>query len=83
MKELRDFLQQHVDTLDVNTTISLLAGYGRMDELMHYARCRQDHEAVLEYLLQRGEVRTVGVEARAAAGGCKLPGRAGGAPWRG
>ena len=67
MHELRDFLQRHVDTLDVNTTISLLAGYGRMDELMHYARCRQDHEAVLEYLLQRGEVRAPLLRAQGTA----------------
>lgn len=38
---LRTFLKDHVDVLDVNVTISLLASYGRMDDLMHYATYRQ------------------------------------------
>ena len=57
--ELRAFLSRHVDTLDPRTTVALLAGYGRLDDLLHYARARGDHESVLEYLLQRGEVRDV------------------------
>ncbi|BDA49156.1 Vacuolar protein sorting-associated protein 18 homolog [Coccomyxa sp. Obi] len=52
---LRGFLHDHVDVLDVNVTIGLLASYGRLDDLMHYATYRQDNESVLEYLLQRGE----------------------------
>lgn len=33
-----------------------------MDDLMHYAECRQDHETLLECLMQRGDVRkAVGV----------------------
>lgn len=38
---LRDFLRDHVDVLDVNVTIGLLASYGRLDDLMHYATYRQ------------------------------------------
>lgn len=38
---LRAFLKKYVDILDVNVTISLLASYGRMDDLMHYATYRQ------------------------------------------
>ena len=38
---LRAFLKDHVEILDVNVTISLLASYGRMDDLMHYATYRQ------------------------------------------
>lgn len=57
MEQLRSFLQRHVDVLDPGTTVGLLSGYGRVEELMHYARCRGDNEALLEYLLQRGEVR--------------------------
>lgn len=53
---LRSFLQKYVEVLDPGTTIGLLAGYGRLDELMHYARCRGDWESLLEYLLQRQEV---------------------------
>lgn len=52
---LRSFLQKYVEVLDPGTTIGLLAGYGRLDELMHYARCRGDWESLLEYLLQRQE----------------------------
>ena len=38
---LRAFLRDHVRVLDVGVTVSLLAGYGRMDDLMHYATYRQ------------------------------------------
>lgn len=57
VERLRAFLQKYVDVLDPGTTVGLLAGYGRLDELMHYARCRGDWEGLLEYLLQRQEVR--------------------------
>lgn len=39
--KLRSFLASHVEQLDVNVTESLLASYGRMDDLMHYATYRQ------------------------------------------
>ncbi|KAK9789373.1 hypothetical protein WJX73_010275 [Symbiochloris irregularis] len=55
-KRLRDFLAKHVAVLDTRTTISLLASYGRLDDLLHYATLRQDSEAVLELLVQRGEI---------------------------
>lgn len=55
VERLRTFLQKYVEVLDPGTTIGLLAGYGRLDELMHYARCRGDWESLLEYLLQRQE----------------------------
>ena len=38
---LRSFLRDNVRVLDVNVTVSLLASYGRMDDLMHYATYRQ------------------------------------------
>lgn len=57
MQELRHFLATNVSILDVNTTVGLLAGYGRMDDLMHFAESRHDHEALLEALMQRGDVR--------------------------
>jgi hypothetical protein len=56
---LRAFIQRYTDVLDPGTTVGLLAGYGRLDELQHYARCRGDWEGLLGYLLQRGEVRGV------------------------
>lgn len=40
-EELRDFLKRHVELLDPRTTINLLASYGRLDDLMHYASYRQ------------------------------------------
>ena len=40
-KDLREFLEQGVAVLDVRTTISLLASYGRLDDLMHYASYRK------------------------------------------
>jgi hypothetical protein len=56
VSSLRTFLQRYVSVLDPGTTVGLLAGYGRLGELQHYARCRGDWEGLLEYLLQRGEV---------------------------
>ena len=40
-QDLRAFLQRNVDVLDVNVTVSLLAGYGRLDDLMEYATYRK------------------------------------------
>ncbi len=48
-----EFLTSYVDILDVNTTTSLLATYGRLDELTHFAAARNDHEGLLEFLMQR------------------------------
>jgi len=49
------FLQQRVGILDPGTTLSLLEGYGRGDDVLTFARARGDHEATLECLVQRGE----------------------------
>lgn len=40
-KRLREFLAKHVGVLDTRTTVSLLASYGRLDDLLHYATLRQ------------------------------------------
>ena len=40
-QDLRAFLKRNVDVLDVNVTVSLLAGYGRLDDLMDYATYRK------------------------------------------
>ncbi|KAG1655491.1 hypothetical protein FOA52_008962 [Chlamydomonas sp. UWO 241] len=50
---LRCFLTSgpSLEALDPGTTCSLLASYGRMEELVAYAAARGDHEAVLEYLM--------------------------------
>lgn len=53
---LRQFLQQHVDVLDPGTIIGILSGYGRVEELLFFAKCIGDNELLLEYLVQRGEV---------------------------
>lgn len=37
----------------MNTTLGLLAAYGRTDDLVHYAAARGDWEALLEHLTQR------------------------------
>ena len=34
-------MQDRVNTLDVGATVHLLASYGRLDDLMHYATFRQ------------------------------------------
>ncbi|GAX74136.1 hypothetical protein CEUSTIGMA_g1585.t1 [Chlamydomonas eustigma] len=50
---LRTFLttSPSLEALDPGTTCTLLAGYGRMEELVLFAGARGDHEAVLEYLM--------------------------------
>ena len=40
-QDLRVFLKRNVNVLDVNVTVSLLAGYGRLDDLMEYATYRK------------------------------------------
>ena len=40
-KRLRDFLAKHVRVLDTRITVSLLASYGRLDDLLHYATLRE------------------------------------------
>lgn len=50
---LHTFLTTHVEALDPGTTVGLLAGAGRTQELLAYAQARSDHAAVLEALLQR------------------------------
>ncbi len=40
-QDLRAFLKRNVNVLDVNVTVSLLAGYGRLDDLMEYATYRK------------------------------------------
>ena len=39
--QLQAFLAKYVNTLDAHTTAHLLASYGRMDDLVHFATCRQ------------------------------------------
>uniref|UniRef100_A0A7S1SRU6 Pep3/Vps18 RING C-terminal domain-containing protein n=1 Tax=Tetraselmis chuii TaxID=63592 RepID=A0A7S1SRU6_9CHLO len=60
--QLRSFLTQYRDVLDETTTSALLASYGRLDELLHFAAMHDDNETVIEHLMQRGEVaRALGV----------------------
>lgn len=41
LEKLRSFVEAHCDALDPNVTVTLLASYGRLDILMHYAQLRQ------------------------------------------
>lgn len=43
-------MQDRVNTLDVGATVHLLASYGRLDDLMHYATFRQASALHLEYI---------------------------------
>lgn len=49
------FLTNNVRDLDPRTTVSLLQGYGRENDLISYARARDDHESELEFLVQQGK----------------------------
>ena len=55
----------------MGTTVSLLSSYGRLDDLMSFALARGDYEAVLEHLMQVGQV---GGEGGVSQGGGE-PGR--------
>jgi len=62
IEQLRTFLTDYKDVLDETTTSGLLASYGRLDELLHFAAMHDDNETVIEHLMQRGEVsRALGV----------------------
>lgn len=54
-KKLLDFMREHVGVMDPGVTCALLASYGRLDDLMHFASFRHDSEAVVEHLVGRGE----------------------------
>lgn len=60
IEQLRTFLTDYKDVLDETTTSGLLASYGRLDELLHFAAMHDDNETVIEHLMQRGEVRGPG-----------------------
>lgn len=49
-QDLRAFLKRNVKVLDVNVTVSLLAGYGRMEDLMEYATYREVTAAVPSFI---------------------------------
>ncbi|KAG2496729.1 hypothetical protein HYH03_005142 [Edaphochlamys debaryana] len=50
---LRTHLSDWVHIMDPGTTVSLLASYGRLDELLQLAQLRGDHEGLLEQLMAR------------------------------
>ena len=82
----REFLSSYVDVLDVSTTSNLLATYGRLDELQHYAGLRGDYETLLDLIMAppggavrwggkgRGRVIMWGAGRKEEAGGIKWGG---------
>lgn len=52
-ERLRNFLKHNVEVLDVNVTVSLLAGYGRLDDLMEYASYRKVQAMSVTFALLR------------------------------
>jgi len=78
---LRAFLESHADSLDAGVAVGLLAGYGRVDDLLFYAKLRGDTEAVVEHVLsaaasaaRRGDAAAASAAARAAVGALRAPG---------
>jgi hypothetical protein len=51
VQQLRAFLRSQCDSLDPAVTVTLLASYGRLDDLMHYAQYRQVHHLILSFLV--------------------------------
>lgn len=51
---LKAFLTEHAAALDAGTAAALLASYGRLEELRHFAAARGDDEALLEQLTAAG-----------------------------
>ena len=53
LEDLRSFLQHFRRHLDESTTSRLLSSYGHMEELIKYAGLVEDHETVVQNLIQR------------------------------
>jgi hypothetical protein len=53
LAHFREFLKTFKRYLDQSTTCWLLSSYGHVDELIHYASMMEDHETVVQNLIQR------------------------------
>ncbi|KAL6659392.1 hypothetical protein ACP70R_003432 [Stipagrostis hirtigluma subsp. patula] len=57
VNEFRAFLSDSKDVLDEATTMRLLESYGRVDELVYFARLKEQYEIVVHHYIQQGEAR--------------------------
>ncbi|CAN6571708.1 unnamed protein product [Malus baccata var. baccata] len=57
IKEFRAFLSDSKDVLDEATTMRLLEGYGRVEELVFFASLKEQYEIVVHHYIQQGEAK--------------------------
>ncbi|KAH3742880.1 vacuolar protein sorting protein 18 [Pelomyxa schiedti] len=57
MEEFKAFLDKYKDSLNVETTFSLIAAHGRTEDMLHYAFLIEDYERLLSYFLQLNAFR--------------------------
>eukprot|EP00494_Astrolonche_serrata_P019177 UN19377 len=52
LKEFKDFLRTHHDALPKNPTFDSISSHGYMNELMFFAKCKQEYKFVIQYYIQ-------------------------------
>ncbi|WCJ30622.1 Vacuolar sorting protein 18 [Euphorbia peplus] len=57
IQEFRAFLSDSKDVLDEATTMKLLEGYGRVEELVYFANLKEQYEIVIHHYIQQGEAK--------------------------
>jgi len=57
VEELKDFMMDQKDDLDDGTTLNLLAGYGRVEELVYYATARAMYDVACMHMIQEGNAK--------------------------
>lgn len=57
VEELKDFMMDQKDDLDDGTTLNLLAGYGRIEELVYYATARAMYDVACMHMIQEGNAK--------------------------
>mmetsp|Transcript_13496 Transcript_13496/g.49091 ORF Transcript_13496/g.49091 Transcript_13496/m.49091 type:complete len:1124 (+) Transcript_13496:172-3543(+) len=57
VNELYAFFSDHKDSLDTYATMQMLRSYGRLNELVHYAKLIGDWESVVQHHIESGDYR--------------------------
>ncbi|CAM6102948.1 unnamed protein product [Calypogeia fissa] len=57
LKEFLAFLSDWKNDLDEATTVKLLGSYGRVDELVYFARLKEQYEILLHHFIQQGDAK--------------------------
>ncbi|EEF44511.1 vacuolar sorting protein 18 isoform X2 [Ricinus communis] len=57
IQEFRAFLSDSKDVLDEATTMRLLKGSGRVEELVYFASLKEQYEIVIDHYIEQGEAK--------------------------